>query len=116
MNAIDATEYRKKLDYELSYEGYSEDVKEGIEIAIAELSDMPRINFISSHTIFIVHDIDDWEERHIIRGAYTSYTKAVQDLLDNHNDLKYDQRRDIWKSEEYSDTGYFWIEECNLIT
>lgn len=27
MNAIDATEYRKKLDYELSYDGHSEDVK-----------------------------------------------------------------------------------------
>lgn len=62
-------------------------------------------------TLYIMHAVDEWEGYKYIYGAYSSKEKAIAHLMDNHDDLEYDERVNLWRHKDSQNTQYFYIEE-----
>lgn len=63
-----------------------------------------------STTIYIVHDIDDWCERHLIYGCYFDKEKAITELLEDYPELTCD-KYGRWQFKDPDKSRYFTIEE-----
>lgn len=62
-------------------------------------------------TVYILHDCDDWVERHNIVGVYRSRERAVTAIQDCYSNYTYDIKHDQWYND---DNGYLWIQETTL--
>lgn len=65
-----------------------------------------------SEKVYILHEHNDWEERHAICGVYSTREKAIAELKDVYDDLSYNGRTGRWERDS-SDT-YFWIQEVTV--
>lgn len=67
-----------------------------------------------AETLYIMHAVDEWEEYRYVYGAYSSREKAVADLMEDHDDLIYDDRYDRWTHLDLENTQYFYIQEITV--
>lgn len=64
--------------------------------------------------VYILHDCDDWTERNLISGVFGTREGAIAYIKEHYPEFYYYARYDRWRTDEYS--GYFWIEECEVLS
>ena len=62
--------------------------------------------------VYLVHDCDDWKERHWIVATFSTREKAAAYIEEHYPHYVYDEEYDRW--EETDDSGYIWIEEMEV--
>lgn len=65
--------------------------------------------------VYVLHDCDDWKERHYVAGVFSSIEKAVAHIAEHYpNYSRHKRWNDQWV--ESDDTGYLYISEHELDT
>ena len=72
MRPIDAMEYRKLLEIEKSLHANSRDIVMGLEIAIADLGNMPTLDVVQAPN-YRVPSKEEWMERYCTKKQLAGY-------------------------------------------
>lgn len=62
-------------------------------------------------TVYVLHDCDDWCERHYVAGVFSSREKAIAYITECYMKYTHVERYDQWEND---DTGYLYISEHKL--
>lgn len=62
--------------------------------------------------VYLIHDVDDWEERHWIVATCSTREKAVAYIEEYYPSYIYEDKYDRWEAP--NESGYIWIEEMKV--